>query len=154
RIEIDGAFRTRLRREASSFAIVPKTFTGLGRGAHTLTAITLAASPGGPVGVGIDTIADAHGTRSSPATTSGTWGPVTNAKADGGRYLVSGVAGARTSLRFRGTAIAFRTITGPAFGKAELWIDGTLHRLDLSAATTTFGVLRTVNGLADRVHTV
>jgi lysozyme len=154
RIEIDGAFRTRLHRERSSFAILPKTFTGLGRGTHTLTAITLAAAPGDPTGTGIDTIADAHGTRSSPATASAAWGAVTNPKAAGGRYLVSGVADARTSLRFRGTAITLRTLTGPAFGKAQIWIDGTLHRLDLSAATTTFGVLRTVGGLADRVHTV
>jgi hypothetical protein len=58
-------------------------------------------------------------------------------------------------MRFRGTAISLRTITGPAFGKAQIWVDGTLvRRLDLSAAATTYDVTRTVGGLADRVHTI
>ncbi|MDP9301796.1 MAG: hypothetical protein M3P43_13040 [Actinomycetota bacterium] len=47
------------------------------------------------------------------------------------------------------------TATGPRFGRAEIWVDGTLRRrIDLSAVSTTFGVARTVGGLADRVHTV
>jgi hypothetical protein len=73
----------------------------------------------------------------------------------GGRYVATGVAGAGASFRFRGTAVAITTATGPRFGRAEIWVDGTLRRrLDLSAATTRFGVARTVGGLTDRVHTV
>jgi hypothetical protein len=73
----------------------------------------------------------------------------------GGRYVASSVAGARASFRFRGPAVTITTATGPRFGRAEIWVDGTLERrIDLSAATTTFGVARTVGGLADRVHTV
>jgi hypothetical protein len=50
--------------------------------------------------------------------------------------------------------VTITTATGPRFGRAEIWVDGTLERrIDLSAATTTFGVARTVGGLADRVHT-
>jgi bacillopeptidase F len=65
------------------------------------------------------------------------------------------VAGARASFRFRSTAVTIITATGPRFGRAEIWVDGTLkRRIDLSAATTTFGVARTVGGLTDRVHTV
>jgi GH25 family lysozyme M1 (1,4-beta-N-acetylmuramidase) len=155
RIEIDGTFRTRLGGTRSSFAIVPRTFAGLGRGLHTLTAITLPGAPGDPTGTGIDTITDASGTRTSPATTAAGWGSVTAAQADGGAYVVSGIEGARSTIRFDGTSISLRTITGPAFGKAQLWIDGVLKKnLDLSAASTTYGVLRTVGGLADRVHTV
>jgi hypothetical protein len=80
---------------------------------------------------------------------------VTAAQADGGAYVVSGIEGARSTIRFDGTSISLRTITGPAFGKAQVWIDGVLKKhLDLSAASTTYGVLRSVGGLADRVHTV
>jgi GH25 family lysozyme M1 (1,4-beta-N-acetylmuramidase) len=155
RIEIDGAFRTRLGGTRRSFAIVPRTLTGLGRGIHTLTAITLPGTTGDPTGTGIDSIADADGTRASPATTSAGWGSVTAAPADGGAYVVSGIEGARSTIRFDGTSISLRTITGPAFGKAQLWIDGVLKKhLDLSAASTTYGVLRSVGGLVDRVHTV
>jgi bacillopeptidase F len=73
----------------------------------------------------------------------------------GGRYVASSVAGARASFRFRGPAVTIITATGPRFGRAEVWVDGTLERrIDLSAATTTFGVTRTIGGLADRVHNV
>ena len=69
--------------------------------------------------------------------------------------MVSGVAGARAWFRFRGSAVTITTATGPAYGRAEIWVDGTLRRrLDLSAATKTFAVARTVGGLADRVHSV
>jgi lysozyme len=153
RIEIDGAFRTRIDGRRASFAVVPRTFTHLGHGPHTLTAVTLAAT-GDPTGTGIDAIADRNGTRRSPATTRAVWGRRAAASAGGGGYVVSDVASARTTLRFRGTAISLRTVTGPGFGRADLWLDGTLVRhLDLSG-TTTYDVLRTVGGLADRVHTV
>jgi GH25 family lysozyme M1 (1,4-beta-N-acetylmuramidase) len=156
RIEVDGEFRTRLHGHRSSFTLVPHTFTGLGRGAHTLTAIVLASASGGHTGTGIDTIADAAGARSRPATTTAGWGSVTAAQADGGRYRVTGVAGAQTTLRFRGTAISLRTVTGRGFGTAQIWIDGSLVRphFDVSAPTTTVGVIRTFGGLTDTVHTI
>jgi lysozyme len=154
RIEIDGSFRTTVDRDRSSFALVPKTFSGLGHGDHKITAMILDAEPGHPTGTGIDAITDRNGTRRSPATARATWGIRTAAGADGGRYGVSGVASAEASLRFRGTAVSLRTVTGPAFGRARIWVDGTLHHVDLSAPTTTYGVLWTVTGLDDRVHTI
>ena len=155
RIEVDGAFRTRLDRHRSSFAVVPKTFSDLGRGEHTVRVVTLSSSSGGPTGTGIDAIADADGIRRSPATSDARWGPVDAASADGGGYLQSGVGSATASIRFRGTAVSFRTITGPAFGRAQVWIDGSrVARLDLSASDLTYGVLRTYGGLTDRVHTI
>ena len=155
RIEIDGAFRTRLDRHRSSFAVVPKTFSGLGRGEHTMRVVTLSSAAGGPSATGIDAIADTGGTRRSPATTDARWGRIDAASADGGEYLESGIGAATASIRFRGTAVSFRTITGPAFGRAQVWIDGSrVARLDLSAPGVTDGVLRTFGGLADRVHRI
>jgi hypothetical protein len=115
----------------------------------------LAPDPGHPaaVGTGVDAIADASGTRSTPVVAR--WAPQSAPSAAGGRFVVSGVAGARASFRFRGSALSITTATGPSYGRAEIWVDGTLRRrLDLSAATTTFGVTRSVGGLADRVHSV
>jgi GH25 family lysozyme M1 (1,4-beta-N-acetylmuramidase) len=155
RIEIDGRFRTRVDGERPSFELVARTFTGLGPGAHTITVVTLDAGPGDPSGTGIDAIADRNGKRRSPTTTQAVWGSASAADAHGGRYVFTGVESAETTLRFRGTSISLRTVTGPAFGRAQIWVDGTLvRRLDLSAAATAYDVTRTVSGLADRVHTI
>ena len=115
----------------------------------------LAPDPGHPVAIatGVDAIEDANGTRSTPVAAR--WAPQTAPSAAGGRFVVSGVAGARASFRFRGSAVTITTATGPGYGRAEIWVDGTLRRrLDLSAAATTFGVTRSVGGLADLVHSV
>jgi hypothetical protein len=157
RIEIDGAYRTTIDRYRPSFAVVPRTFTGSGRGAHSLQVSIVAPGPGHPgaVGAGADAITDVNGTRRAPAGAAARWGAETAGSAAGGRYVASSVAGARASFRFRGSAVTITTATGPRFGRAEIWVDGTLERrIDLSAATTTFGVTRTIGGLADRVHTV
>jgi GH25 family lysozyme M1 (1,4-beta-N-acetylmuramidase) len=155
KVAIDGRYRTTIDRRRPSFALVPRTFTGSGHGAHRLQVSILAPDPGHPAAVwtGADAIEDANGTRSTPVAAR--WALQTAPSAAGGRFVVSGVAGARASFRFRGSAVTITTVTGPAYGRAEIWVDGTLRRrLDLSAATTTFGVARTVGGLADRVHSV
>jgi len=157
RIQIDGRYRTTIDRYRPSFAVVPRIFSGSGRGAHTLQVSIVAPGPGHPgaVGAGVDAIADVNGTRRAPAGAAARWGAETAGSAAGGRYVASSVAGARASFRFRGPAVTIITATGPRFGRAEVWVDGTLkRRIDLSAATTTFGVTRTIGGLADRVHTV
>ena len=157
RIDIDGRYRTTIDRYRPSFAVVPRTFTRSGRGAHILQVSIVGPGPGhsGAVGTGVDAIADVNGTRRAPAGAAARWGSETAASAVGGRYVASSVAGARASFRFRGPAVTITTATGPRFGRAEIWVDGTLkRRIDLSAATTTFGVARTVGGLTDQVHTV
>ncbi|MDP9301797.1 MAG: Ig-like domain-containing protein [Actinomycetota bacterium] len=45
RIEIDGRYRTTIDRYRPSFALVPRTFTGAGHGAHTLQVSVVAAGP-------------------------------------------------------------------------------------------------------------
>jgi hypothetical protein len=155
KVAIDGRFRTTIDRRQPSFALVPRTFSGLGHGAHRLQVSILAPDPGHPaaVGTGVDAIVDNKGARSTPVAAR--WAPQTAPSAAGGRFVVSGVAGARASFRFWGSAVTITTVTGPRYGRAEIWVDGTLRRrLDLSAATKTFGVARTVGGLADRVHSV
>jgi len=155
RVVIDGNYRTTIDRYRPSFALVPRSFTVSGRGAHTVEVSIVAPDPGhrAAVGTGIDAIADANGTRSTPV--SARWAPGAAPLAVGGRYVVSGVAGAAASFWFRGSAVTITTATGPRYGRAEIWVDGTLRRrIDLSAGTTTFGVNRTVGGLADRVHRV
>ena len=152
---IDGRYRTTIDRRRPSFALVPRIFTRSGHGPHRLQVSILAPDPGHPVavGTGVDAIEDVNGTRSAPVAAR--WAPQTAPSAAGGRFVVSGVAGARASFRFRGSAVTITTATGPGYGRAEIWVDGTLRRrLDLSAAATTFGVTRSVGGLADLVHSV
>jgi lysozyme len=155
KVAIDGRFRTTIDRRRRSFALVPQTFGGLARGAHRLQVSILTPDPGHPaaVGTGVDAIVDTNGARSTPVAAR--WARQTAPWAGGGRFVVSDVAGARATFRFRGSAVSITTVTGPRYGRAEIWVDGTLRRrLDLSAATKTFGVTRTVGGLADRVHSV
>ena len=134
---------------------MPQTFGGLARGAHRLQVSILTPDPGhlAAVGTGVDAIVDTNGARSTPVAAR--WARQTAPWAGGGRFVVSDVAGARATFRFRGSAVSITTVTGPRYGRAEIWVDGTLRRrLDLSAATTTFGVTRSVGGLADLVHSV
>ncbi|MGZ4132114.1 MAG: hypothetical protein ACXVWF_03630, partial [Actinomycetota bacterium] len=65
------------------------------------------------------------------------------------------VAGASASVVFRGTGVVLTTVTGPAMGRAAVFVDGVLARtLDLSATTTTVGATRGLTGLTDAVHHV
>ena len=144
KVTIDGRYRTTIDRHRRSFALVARTFTGSGQGAHQLQVSILAPDPGHPAAIatGVDAIVDRNGARSTPL--SARWAPRSAPSAAGGRFVVSGVAGARAWFRFRGSAVTITTATGPAYGRAEIWVDGTLRRrLDLSAATKTFAVART-----------
>ena len=139
----------RIDRYRPSFAAVPRTFTRSGHGAHTLQVSIVAPGPGHPgaiSGRGSMRIADVNGVRRTPAGAAARWGAATAASAAGGRYVVSS-GGRRPSVvpvPWPGgdDHDGHRT---PRFGRAEIWVDGTLkRRIDLSAATTTFGVARTV----------
>jgi hypothetical protein len=53
-----------------------------------------------------------------------TWATVKTATAIGGRYRVDHLAGARSSWTFRGATLKWWTRTGPAQGRARVYVDG------------------------------
>jgi lysozyme len=72
-----------------------------------------------------------------------------------GRVAGSDVAGARAEVRFRGTGVAWTTVTGPNHGLAAIWIDDELERVvDTYSRVRADGVRHRVTGLAPGLHTI
>jgi hypothetical protein len=142
--------------KASRFGIENR-YTQLGAGAHTLMVTTLGTHGPRSKGsrVAIDALRWGGVLRKNPKASASTWGSVADGMAGGGAYALSNVAGASASLSFTGTGATLLTVRGPGMGRAEIWVDGSLVRtVDLYAASTDFGVHRTVSGFADGPHVV
>jgi hypothetical protein len=68
---------------------------------------------------------------------------------------VARLAGATASFTFRGTSVSWSTRTGPAMGRAKVYVDGVLRAtVDNHARRGAWNVRRTVAGLRDGTHTV
>jgi hypothetical protein len=83
------------------------------------------------------------------------WRNVATSQAKGGSYRVEHRAGATASFRFTGTAVTWYTVTGRAFGLANVYVDG-VRKLVVNnySSTTHYGVARTVSHLSNAVHTL
>jgi hypothetical protein len=135
---------------------VGRTLTGLGDGTHSLRVVVTgrkaAASTG--TGVVVDAVRSAGRLVANPRS-SAAWGLAKATGASGGRYVVTGTAGATSSFTFRGTSVSWVTRTSPSSGKAKVFVDGVLvARVDNYSARSAWNVRRTVTGLSDRAHTV
>jgi hypothetical protein len=83
-----------------------------------------------------------------------TWRSTNSAKARGGSYLVERRAGASLTYSFNGSRLTWLTMTGPAHGKAELYIDGRLiGSFNNYSERVKHGVERTLTGLGSGSHT-
>ncbi|MDQ1604879.1 MAG: large repetitive protein, partial [Actinomycetota bacterium] len=93
-------------------------------------------------------------TEASPALVNA-WGTVQSTSAYGKSYAVERLHGASVSWSFRGTNLTWLTVTGKAYGRAKLYVDG-VRKMSVSnyASTTHFKVARTVRGLSSGAHTV
>jgi hypothetical protein len=88
----------------------------------------------------------------SPAAHA-TWRRVTAASALGGSYLVERRAGASVTWSFTGTSLTWYTMTGPSYGRAAVYIDGTWKTsVNNYAASAHARVARTVTGLRAGAH--
>jgi hypothetical protein len=75
--------------------------------------------------------------------------------ADGKGYAVATLKGESVSFRFRGTAVTWRTVTGPSSGKVAVYVDGVKKAVvDNWSKATTYHVDRAVTGLTDGTHTL
>jgi lysozyme len=132
-------------------------FGGLGAGDHVLRVVVTGTSSPRATGtrVGVDAVRWGGRTLGDPIPSAVTWGRLEDPGVSGGNYVVSGVAGASTRLRFTGTGVTWLTLRGPSMGRAEIWVDGSLVRtVDLYAPKPQTGVQRTVSGLTDDRHIV
>ncbi len=84
-----------------------------------------------------------------------TWRKVVDKKAKGGSYFSEHRKGARASWTFSGKSVGWLTVTGPSYGKADVYIDGKRKStVNNYTKTVKHGVTRTVKGLAKGTHTI
>jgi hypothetical protein len=91
----------------------------------------------------------------SPKVVYNTWKTSKNTSASGGSYQSTAKKGATVSLSFSGTAVDWVTATGPAFGVANVTVDGVAQgSVDLYSASQAWQVSENYSGLASGAHTV
>ena len=84
---------------------------------------------------------------------STSWQTVKTSSAAGGSFVREHLAGASAQWSFTGTAVTLRTVSGPIYGKADLYIDGVRKKtVDTYAASRHFNVTRTISGLTNAGH--
>ena len=134
---------------------VAHLFSGLSKGAHTITVRVLGqvGAPGASdAQVAIDAFRAGGKTWWTPLLDP-SWRNLRVVGASGGSVVESDSAGAGASFTFRGTSVSWRTVRGPAQGRAQLFLDGALVKtVDNFAPQPTPGVIRTIAGLLDGVH--
>lgn len=86
---------------------------------------------------------------------SSAWSVANDANATDGRYRISSTAGATTTFTFTGDSITWITAKGPAYGKAEVFIDGVSKGVvDLYNATQVWQYQQSYTGLGAGNHTI
>jgi hypothetical protein len=87
--------------------------------------------------------------------TYGTWVGQRSQGSRFGAYRISSAANATASLSFDGKQFSFVTARGPAYGKAQIWVDGVLKQtVDLYKASQQWQYKVTVTGLTYGHHNV
>jgi hypothetical protein len=94
-------------------------------------------------------------TQTEELGTTHAWRTVNNARARGGSFEVERRAGASASYRFSGSSVTWITVTGPTYGKATVYVDGSSYGTFNNYATKRhFGVQRVMSGLGSGQHSV
>jgi hypothetical protein len=154
---VDGVRRAVDNYAAKSHFHVARTVGKLANKPHRLLIVVRGlkgAKAGKGTFVAVDGFTVGSTTTASPAL-SMTWRHVVSRSYSGGAASVAELRGSTLRLTFRGTAISWVTTRGPRQGKAQVWIDGVLKRtVDNYAASSSYGVKRTLTKLADKVHTL
>jgi GH25 family lysozyme M1 (1,4-beta-N-acetylmuramidase) len=156
RVEIDGVWVAKIDGYAPIFRPdVRHRFTGLGGGAHTLTITPLGKKR--PAAKDRRVVVDALRWRGrlhrDPRPEAVSWATVSDPSASEGGYVVSDAPGAEATLSFSGTGLTLRAVSGPARGRAQIWLDGThVRTVDLYASTRRFTSIRVASGLAPGRH--
>ena len=157
KVRIDGLAKGTFDQYAARPAFrVARTFDGLGSGEHSITVRVLGRARGRATDtqVVVDAFRAGGGLVSNPDL-GATWGVVEQGSASGGSLGSSDLARSSAEVTFRGTGIDWFTARGPDQGRAKIYVDGLLVRtVDNYAASPAFGVVRSIDGLADGVHTL
>lgn len=156
-MSIDGNPRGTFDQYAAHVGFgVAQTFGGLESGAHTIVVrvIGRGASKATDTQVVVDKFRAGGDLVASPDVEA-SWALVDAAGASASSLSASDLGRSTADLTFRGTGVDWITERGPDQGRAEMYLDGLLVRtVDNYASEPTFGIARSVSGLADGVHTL
>jgi GH25 family lysozyme M1 (1,4-beta-N-acetylmuramidase) len=157
-VYIDNVLKGSFNQFASSVHYhVPRTFSGLASGPHTLQIVPRGlkgSSSGTNTLVSIDAFKVGTTLDGTPDAVY-SWRRASSSSASGGAYAVSDLNGATASFTFRGTGVDWYTMVGPDQGKAQIWVDGVWKAtVDNYAASRAFNVRRSIRYLADALHTL
>ncbi|HVQ86622.1 MAG TPA: hypothetical protein VMT88_00420, partial [Actinomycetes bacterium] len=137
---------------------VPRTVKNLKSGKHSLTVQVLGqkgSKQGKGTYVAIDGFKVGKKVTATPVLTTVGWQRASSAGADGGKYAVADLKSQSVKFSFRGTGLTLVTARGKAYGKASIYVDGTLATtFDNYAGSTSWQVAQNVTGLTDANHTV
>lgn len=157
KVYVDGALKTTVNNYASSMQYgIARTVSGLTDGSHTLKVVTSGVK-GSRAGTDTQVIVDAFivgGVKTEQTDATYTWRQIAASSATGGTYATEDTAGATYSMTFRGTAITWRTLTGPTMGKASIYIDGVLKTTYNNYAANSRYKDLTIANLSDDIHTI
>jgi hypothetical protein len=155
KVRVDGDARGTFNLHAATTRFeVSHAFTGLGPGSHRISVSPLGTpgAPGGGTAVAVDAF-KAGGVVDPRPRLEYRWATHESQKASGGSYRSADLKGASLRFHFRGTAVDWRTVLGPAQGRSAVSVDGQqVGVVDGYAAVRTFGVARHIGGLTDAVH--
>jgi len=156
RVKIDGERVAWIDGYARTFrSQVRHRFSELGAGAHTLTITPLGKQRRAATDrrVVVDALRWGGRLHPDPKPEAVSWARVNDPSASEGGYVVSDAPGAEAKLSFSGTGLVLRAVRGPARGRAQIWLDGTLVRtVDLYAPTRRFASIHVASGLAHGSH--
>jgi hypothetical protein len=135
---------------------VAQRFTGLERGPHTITirALGRGSAKATDTQVVVDAF-EAGGDLVANPLLETSWGTLRASPASGGSLSASDLARASVTFTFRGVGVDWYTVRDRLQGRADIYVDGLRVRtVDNFATDPMFGVVRSVSGLADGVHTL
>lgn len=141
--------------EQADFKVARK-FTGLEPGTHSITVRTLGRGSANATDtrVVVDAFEVGGDVVANPEL-GASWGTVDAARASGGSVAASDLARASVEITFRGTRVDWYTARGRDQGQAAIYVDGAFVRtVDNYAPQRTYGVARSISGLADGIHTL
>ena len=159
KVVIDGTSQASVDLYASSPAGKSFTYSGLTSKAHTVTVSVSGTKNASSSGFGVPIDAFTAGATTNQddnaKVTYVPWKGASSTLATGGTYRSATNATARSTLTFTGTGVDWITTKGPAYGKAEVIIDGVNKgTFDLYASAVGWKSLIPFAGLSPGAHTM
>ena len=158
-VSIDGVNKGTFDLYATKVQPSAVSFTGLAPSSHAMVVRVLGTKNAAATDAKVTVDGFAAGVTTSqedsPRVRYNTWKMVREASASSGSYRVASTAGHVAAFAFNGSSVEWITSTGPAFGQAQVYVDGIdMGMVDLYASTAQSQVVQAYGGLAVGAHTL